>query len=72
MDSTDGLAVECPINWLIASEGRARLHGPSDDAVADGADMSAVKHLDLWPQTIGIQDYPMPEIQGPQSRTPST
>lgn len=34
--------------------------------------MSAVKHLDLWPQTIGIQDYPMPEIQGPQSRTPST
>lgn len=28
--------------------------------------------FDLWPQTIGIQDYPMPEIQGLQSRTPST
>lgn len=25
--------------------------------------------FDLWPQTIGIQDYPMPEIQGLGSRT---
>lgn len=28
--------------------------------------------FDLWPQTIGIQDYPMPEIQGLGSRTDNT